>query len=197
MSFMPWLYFAAPPHIRAWAEPWQRALHTQLMSLEQVEIDPGAFVAPTAHVFAEPHRKVRIEAGASIAAHAFVHGPVTLHSNASINAHAMLDGGTRGISIGHATRIASHASIYAFDHGMAAEAPIREQSVRSLGIVIGDDVWVGTRAVITDGVTIADHAVVGAGAVVTRDVPAYAIVGGVPARVIGDRRTTPNLTDPA
>jgi acetyltransferase-like isoleucine patch superfamily enzyme len=42
---------------------------------------------------------------------------------------------------------------------------------------------------ITDGVTIGDHAVVGMGAVVTRDVHEWAIVGGVPARVLGDRRT--------
>ncbi len=189
MAFMPWLYFSAPPHIRAWAEAWQHAVHESLRALEQVEIEPGAFIAPNAQVFAEPHRKVSVAEGASIAAFAFVHGPVTLHAHASINAHAMLDGGTRGIVIGEGTRIASHASLYAFDHGLAAEAAIRSQPVRSRGIAIGADVWVGTRAVVTDGVSIADHAVIGAGAVVTHDVPAYAIMGGVPARVIGDRRT--------
>jgi maltose O-acetyltransferase len=51
-------------------------------------------------------------------------------------------------------------------------------------VVIGDDVWVGDRAIILHGVTIGRGAVVGAGAVVTKDVPSYAIVGGVPARVI-------------
>ncbi|MEU7841889.1 acyltransferase [Micromonospora sp. NPDC049114] len=52
------------------------------------------------------------------------------------------------------------------------------------GVAIGDDVWVGTRAVILHGVTIGRGAVVGAGAVVTRSVPPYAIVAGNPARVI-------------
>lgn len=51
-------------------------------------------------------------------------------------------------------------------------------------IHIGNDVWVGTRVLIMGGVNIGDGAVVAAGAVVTKDVPPYAIVGGVPARVI-------------
>lgn len=51
-------------------------------------------------------------------------------------------------------------------------------------IVIGDDVWIGTNAIIMDGVHIADHAVVAAGAVVTKNVPEYAVVGGLPAKII-------------
>lgn len=51
-------------------------------------------------------------------------------------------------------------------------------------IVIGNDVWIGTGAVLIDGITIGDGAVIMAGAVVTKDVPAYAMVGGVPAKVI-------------
>lgn len=52
------------------------------------------------------------------------------------------------------------------------------------GVVIEDDVWVGTRAIILHGVTIGRGAVVGAGALVTKSVPPYAIVGGIPAKVI-------------
>ncbi len=54
-------------------------------------------------------------------------------------------------------------------------------------IVIGNDVWIGYEAVILAGVTIGDGAIIGARAVVTRDVPPYAIVGGVPARLIRRR----------
>ena len=51
-------------------------------------------------------------------------------------------------------------------------------------VVVGNDVWIGERAMIIGGVHIADGAVVLAGAVVTKDVPPYAIVGGVPAKII-------------
>lgn len=49
---------------------------------------------------------------------------------------------------------------------------------------IGNDVWIGTRAIIMDGVNIGDGAIVAAGAVVTKDVPPFAVVGGVPAKII-------------
>lgn len=52
---------------------------------------------------------------------------------------------------------------------------------------IGNDVWIGARAIILDGVCIGDGAIVGAGAVVTKDVPAYAIVCGVPAKILNYR----------
>ncbi len=72
---------------------------------------------------------------------------------------------------------------------MSPDAAIRDQPVTSLGIDIGRDVWLGAGSGITDGVTIGACAIVGMGAIVTKDVPAYAVVAGVPARQIGDRRT--------
>lgn len=188
LSWMPWLYFSLKPEHREWAEAWQGRVQARLSRLETVEIGEGCFIAPEARIFAEPRRKVVLGPGSSIAAHTFVHGPVVIGRNVSLNARVTLEGGSAGIIIGDDTRIASGAVAFAFDHGLSAARPVREQLVRSRGIWIGADVWVSANAGITDGVTIGDHAVVAMGAVVTRDVPAWAIVGGVPAIVIGDRR---------
>lgn len=55
---------------------------------------------------------------------------------------------------------------------------------KKFSIIIGNDVWIGARVTLLEGITIGDGAIVAAGAVVTKDVPPYAIVGGVPAHVI-------------
>lgn len=51
-------------------------------------------------------------------------------------------------------------------------------------VVIGDHVWTGNNVVILPGIQVGDHSVIGANAVVTKDVPEYAVVGGVPAKII-------------
>ena len=53
--------------------------------------------------------------------------------------------------------------------------------------MIGDDVWIGFRAIVNAGVTVGQGAIIAAGAVVTKDVEPYEIVGGVPAQKIGER----------
>ena len=188
LSWMPWLYFTLKPKHRAWAEPWQRELQDALRRLETIVIDEGGFIAPEARLFAEPGRPIVIGPRVSIAADVFIHGPVELGADVSVNARASLDGGAKGLVIGAGTRIATGAVLYAFDHGLAANRPIRAQRPRSRGIRIGADVWIGANAGVTDGVHIGDGAVVAMGAVVTRDVEASVIVGGVPAKPIGRRR---------
>ncbi len=188
LSWMPWLYFALKPRHRAWAEPWQAEVQARLVAQETVALGTGCFIAPEAAIFGEPGRAVTLGDRCAVAAQAFLHGPLTLGSDVSVNAGARLDGGRKGITIGDGTRIASGAVLYAFDHGLKADRDIRDQPVRSRGIRIGRDVWIGANAGITDGVSIGDHAVVAMGAVVTRDVPDWAIVAGVPATLMGDRR---------
>lgn len=188
LAWMPWLYFALKPRHRAWAAAWQAEVQARLMAEETVTLGTGCFIAPDAAIFGEPGRGVTLGDRCAIAAQAFLHGPLTLGNEVSVNAGARLDGGRKGLVIGDGTRIAAGAALYAFNHGMRPDRDIKDQPVRSRGIRLGRDVWIGANAGITDGVTIGDHAVVAMGAVVTKDVPEWAIVAGVPAVVVGDRR---------
>jgi len=187
LSWMPWLYFRLKADHRAWADPWQREIQERLQALETITIEEGCFIAPEARLFAEPGRPIVIRRGASIAADVFVHGPVEIGPDVSLNMRVSIDGGSAGVVIGEGTRIATGATVYAFDHGLDAGMPIRQQGVVSVGIHIGRDVWIGANAGVTDGVRIGDGAVVGMGAVVTKDVGPGVIVGGVPAKPIGKR----------
>ena len=71
----------------------------------------------------------------------------------------------------------------------ACTAPVANHNytVEHLPVTIGHDVWIGSNALLLDGVNIGNGAIIAAGAVVTKDVPAYAVVGGVPAKVISYR----------
>jgi acetyltransferase-like isoleucine patch superfamily enzyme len=188
LAWMPWLFDSLKPHQRQWAEEWQRDLQAQFESLETIVFGKNCFVAPTSRLFAEPGRTIEVGDGSRIAADVFLHGPIVLGKNVSINPRVTMDGGARGIRVGDDTRIASGSSFYAFNHGMSPQGLVREQAVSSKGIVVGCDCWIGANVSVVDGVTIGDHAVVGMGSVITKDVPAWSIVAGVPARVIGDRR---------
>lgn len=92
------------------------------------------------------------------------------------------------IVIGERAEIASGCAFYSFNHGIEPGTTIMDQPLNSKGpIVIGDGVWLGHGVTVLGGVTIGEGAVVAAGAVVVNDVPAGAIVGGVPAKVIRQR----------
>jgi len=72
-------------------------------------------------------------------------------------------------------------------HGTDPSTPMIQQPMKFAPVKIGNDVWIGARVTILPGVSIGDGAIVGACAVVIRDVEAYSIVGGVPAKKIGAR----------
>ncbi|MBI3784250.1 MAG: acyltransferase [Deltaproteobacteria bacterium] len=96
--------------------------------------------------------------------------------------------GQGGVSIGDRVYTSPHSQIVAVNHVFDdAEQPFVTQGITAEGIVIEDDVWIGTGAIITDAVHIGRGAVIAAGAVVTHDVPPHTVVGGVPARIL--RRT--------
>ncbi len=93
--------------------------------------------------------------------------------------------GQGGVHIGDRVYTSPLCQIIAVNHVFDdPERPFVEQGITAEGIVIEDDVWIGSGAVILDGVRVGKGAVVAAGAVVTKDVPPHVVVGGVPARVI-------------
>ena len=184
LNYMPWLYWSLKPKNRGWAEQWQQEYQAYLTQMETVEIGNNCFISPLAHIFAEPGRKISIGDNTFIAADCTLHGPLKIGAEVAINHHCILDGGRAGIEISDQVRIAAYSHLYAFDHGMALEQPIYQQAVRSQGIYIGRDVWLGAHVGIKDGIRIEDHAIVGMNSMVTHDVAERMIVAGNPARLI-------------
>jgi len=95
----------------------------------------------------------------------------------------------QSIAIGRECMIADRVMMIDFDHVFEdVERPIRAQGIDKRSVSVGNNVWVGYGAAILRGVVIGDNAVVAASSVVTTNVPANAVVGGVPARLIRMRQ---------
>jgi acetyltransferase-like isoleucine patch superfamily enzyme len=93
------------------------------------------------------------------------------------------------VEIGDCALIADSVYISDFDHKFGdLELPIKDQGIEKSRVRIDRNVWLGTKVTVSRGVHIGEGAVVGANAVVTRDLPAYGVAVGIPARVIRDRR---------
>lgn len=113
-------------------------------------------------------RSISIGSGSGLGINSAVHGPLKIGDN---------------VMMGPDVTILTHT------HNIErTDIPMRLQGMRVSEVVIGNDVWIGMRVIIMPGVKIGNGVVIGAGAVVTKDVPDYAIVGGVPARIIKFRK---------
>jgi acetyltransferase-like isoleucine patch superfamily enzyme len=100
----------------------------------------------------------------------------------------------RHVRIGEQCVIADRAMFIDFDHGVVdVERPIRKQGIYMRDVDIGSNVWIGYGACILRGVKVGDNAIVGTNSVVTKDVPANAVVGGVPAELIRMREAPREL----
>ena len=125
---------------------------------------PGAFLCMHVHLM-EPAR-------------------IFIAARASVNASCILDGRSYPLRIGEDTTIATHTHIWTLEHDLESDT----FETKGGPVTIEDHVWIASRVTILPGVTIGRGAVVAAGAVVTKDVPPLAIVGGVPAKIIGQRK---------
>lgn len=108
---------------------------------------------------------------------------ISIGEDTIIGDHAFLDGREK-LTIGDHVDIASSVMIYNSEHDLESV----EFKARSEPVKIEDYVFIGPRVIIMPGVKIGKGSVVAGGAVVTKDVPDFAIVGGVPAKIIGERK---------
>ena len=156
-------------------------LEVELYFLGIVSVLPFAFLRHFFYLLAG----VRIGKGSTINPGARFYNPpkIKIGQDTIVGERAVLDG-REDLIIGDHVDIASEVMIYNSEHDIndptfaAISAPV----------IIEDYVFIGPRAIILPGVTIGKGAVVGAGAVVTKKVSEFAIVGGVPAVVIGERK---------
>jgi acetyltransferase-like isoleucine patch superfamily enzyme len=103
----------------------------------------------------------------------------------------------RRVRIGEQCVIADRAMFIDFDHGVVeVERSIREQGIYMRDVEVGSNVWIGYGACVLRGVRVGDNSIVGTNSVVTKDVPANAVVAGIPARVIRMREAPAELRWP-
>lgn len=117
-----------------------------------------------------------------------------IHKNTTIGDHSGVGFGCEipnGVTLRSHVMMGPDVLIFTQNHQTAdTEIPMREQGMAPLKpVVIGDDVWIGARVCILPGVTIGQGAVIGACAVVSKDVPAYSVAVGNPARVVKKRKS--------
>jgi acetyltransferase-like isoleucine patch superfamily enzyme len=177
----------AEPWFAVWSAsgvwPGQPARQAEIRDRCRAELGERVYLAEGAHVVCE---ELRVGDRCYVATGCVLRDRIAMGDDCTLNPYVVMAG---RVTLGDGVRIASFAALYGFNHVFDdPDTPIWLQGLEEQGIVVGDDVWIGTHAVVCDGVTVGDHAVIAAGAVVTGDVPPYAVVGGVPARVLSDRR---------
>ena len=110
---------------------------------------------------------------------------ITIGNHVIINKNVLLDGRGSKLIIGNNVDIAQDVQIWTQEHNTESS----EHSLKSAPVLIGDNVWIASRATILPGVEIGNGAVIACCAVVTKNVMPYEIVAGVPAKAIGYRNS--------
>lgn len=110
---------------------------------------------------------------------------ITIGDNSVVNARVLLDGRGGRLSIGNNVDIAQETNIWTLEHDCHSDL----HKAQGADVVIEDFAWIASRVTILPGVRIGRGAVVASGSVVTKNVEPLAIVGGIPAKKIGERRS--------
>ena len=164
----------------------------RLRFADQIRLGHGVYLDQRSYLHATPQG---IEIGArTLVMHGAVlhvynfrdipHSMISIGKDCLIGEYSVIRG-QGGVEIGDRVYTSPHTQIIAVNHVFVdPNIPFVEQGITAQGIVIEDDVWLGSGAIVTDGVRVGKGAVIAAGAVVTQDVPPHTVVAGVPARVV-------------
>lgn len=107
---------------------------------------------------------------------------IEIGSNSGIGINSRVSG---PLTIGNDVMIGPEVMIFTQNHETSnLDIPMRLQTAPKKAVIIGNDVWIAARVIILPGVTIGNGVIIGAGAVVTKDIPDFAVVGGVPAKIL-------------
>jgi virginiamycin A acetyltransferase len=173
-----------------------RKIHRFLLNQNSIQLSSGAKIKPDTYLTG-----VDIKGKVSVGSRCIlkfleINGEVTIGNFTTINGpNVQILSKIHPITIGSFCSIAKDVTIQEYNHRTDRLTTYyieknlfggrNKDEISSKGpIAIGNDVWIGAKAIILSGISIGDGAIVAAGSVVTKDVPAYAIVGGNPARII-------------
>ncbi len=167
----------------------------EFLNASNMEVADGVHIFKGARLDARGHQNNKIIFESQVAIERNVDIGALVHTSVRVKEKTFIGpgvciAGPGDIVIGKSCLIAAHVGIFANNHNFSdPNRNITEQGVTSKGITIEDDCWLGHAVTVLDGVTIGQGSVIGAGAVVTKDIPAYSVAVGTPARVIKSRKS--------
>lgn len=172
------LTYAAPSEV--WRFTWHGLIKGEVQATAPIRLGKDVSIWRTKRAVFRAGRGVFIASNT----HLHIEGVLTLGEHVYIAPNSLLSAHEQ-LVIGDDTQIGDGVSIRDNDHRFdRRDVPIRLQGHTCAPVVIERDVWIGSHAVVLKGVRIGTGAVVAAGAVVTKDVPPYAVVAGVPAKLL-------------
>lgn len=171
----------------------------ELIGVKNISLGKNAIIFPHAELntsaapYQKPYKKrdasgsIRIGSGVKIKNNVSLityEGSIEIGDNTSVNPLTIIYG-HGGVVIGKNVMIAAQTIIISSNHSFEdLHVPMNKQDLSAKGVVVGDNVWIGANSKILDGVNIGTGAIIAAGCVVNKDVPEYAVVGGVPGRIL-------------
>jgi acetyltransferase-like isoleucine patch superfamily enzyme len=155
----------------------------------KVEIGDYSKIDKMTYLFGDFETGIKISENVNLAPNCRIQGKVEIGNRSSMAQNGSISGERVGVFIGEDVMIGPNVVIVAFNHGFSRiNIPMKNQKNEEEAINIGNDVWIGANVTISKGVSIGQGSIIAANSFVNKDVPAYSIAGGVPARVIGSRK---------